>query len=502
MILPPIPTFSALALGLFLWVFVKRALSSDRDIPGPFLARFTRLWYLRQMTRGDFQYTNIRLHRDHGKIVRIAPGWYSLTGLDAIKTIYAHGSKFIKSEWYEAWNFSPDPRDHNLFSVQNVADHSSARRKVAAMYAMSAIVSYEPYVDNCIRRLREKLDSTAKDGSTLDLGHWLQCFAFDTISEITYGERFGFLDNGKDINNLIANLDQSFVISSLVGLLIWLRPLALFLGSFFATSDALYVARFNAQKFKELSQEYLKNPSPSGLIPMVRRLLHARQEDVKGLTDKDIQTSAASNIGAGSDTTAIGLSSVIFYSYRFPETLKKLRQEIQDAGLGSEPSFQDTQKLPYLQAVIKESMRLHPGVGFPLFRIVPKGGAVICGRFFPEGTNVGVNSWVIHRDESIWGSNAGDFVPERWLTEDSEKLRIMEQCLVPFGIGSRTCIGKNISLYEINKLIPQLVRDYDIDIQQEGGTDVRSNNMWFVKPVQFDIKIKPRSDGSGVRSMC
>lgn len=66
MILAPIPTFSALALGLFLWVFVKRALSSDRDIPGPFLARFTRLWYLRQMTRGDFQYTNIRLHRDHG----------------------------------------------------------------------------------------------------------------------------------------------------------------------------------------------------------------------------------------------------------------------------------------------------------------------------------------------------------------------------------------------------------------------------------------------------
>lgn len=172
-----------------------------------------------------------------------------------------------------------------------------------------------------------------------------------------------------------------------MGLLIWLRPLALFLGSFFATSDALYVARFNAQKFKELSQEYLKNPSPPGLIPMVRRLLHARQEDVKGLTDKDIQTSAASNIGAGSDTTAIGLSSVVFYSYRFPETLKKLRQEIQDAGLGSEPSFQETQKLPYLQAVIKESMRLHPGVGFPLFRIVPKGGAVICGRFFPEGVS-------------------------------------------------------------------------------------------------------------------
>ncbi|RAH56334.1 cytochrome P450 [Aspergillus piperis CBS 112811] len=496
MLMSSTPALSALALGLVLWVFVRRALSTDRDIPGPFLARFTRLWYLRQMTRGDFQYTNIRLHRDHGKIVRIAPGWYSLTGLDALKTIYSHGSKFIKSDWYEAWNFSPDPEGHNLFSVRNTADHSSARRKVAAMYAMSSVVSYEPYVDNCIRRLRAKLDSTAKDGLTLDLGHWLQCFAFDTISEITYGERFGFLDKGKDINNLISSLDNTFTFSSIVGLLLWLRPLALFLGSFFTKSDALYVTRFSAQKSLELSQEFLKDPSPEGLKPMVQRFLHAQQEDVKGLTDRDIQTSAASNIGAGSDTTGIGLSSVIFYSFRFPEKLQKLRQEIQDAGLGSEPSFQDTQKLPYLQAVIKESMRLHPGVGFPLFRIVPKGGAVICGRFFPEGTNVGVNSWVIHRDESIWGSDVDDFVPERWLTDDPEKLRVMEQCLVPFGVGSRTCIGKNISLYEINKLIPQLVRDYDIDIQQKDGTDMRSKNMWFVKPVQFGIKIRQRSAGS------
>lgn len=84
-------------------------------------------------------------------------------------------------------------------------------------------------------------------------------------------------------------------------------------------------------------------------------------------------------------------------------------------------------------------------------------------------------------------------MPERWLTDDSEKLRTMEQCLIPFGVGSRTCIGKNISLYEINKLIPQLVRDYDIDIQQKGGTDMRSKNMWFVKPVQFEIKIRQRS---------
>lgn len=66
MTLLTIPTLSAAALGLILAVFVRRALS-DRDIPGPVLARYTRLWYMWQMMKGDFQYTNIRLHQDHGE---------------------------------------------------------------------------------------------------------------------------------------------------------------------------------------------------------------------------------------------------------------------------------------------------------------------------------------------------------------------------------------------------------------------------------------------------
>ncbi|OOF96477.1 hypothetical protein ASPCADRAFT_144945 [Aspergillus carbonarius ITEM 5010] len=494
MTLLTIPTLSAAALGLILAVFVRRALS-DRDIPGPVLARYTRLWYMWQMMKGDFQYTNIRLHQDHGKIVRIAPGWYSLNDIDALKSIYAHGSRLIKSEWYEAWNFSPDPNDHKLFSVRNIAHHSDARRKVASMYSMSAVVSYEPYVDDCIRRFCAQLDSFVKTGSMVDLGHWLQCFAFDTISKITYGERFGFLDRGEDINNLMKSLEQSFVISSLMGLMLWLRPVVLFLGNFFATSNTLFVRRFAHQKFTELSQKGDQGPSTGELLPMVRRFLHAQRDEAKGLTDRYIKVSAASNIGAGSDTTAIGLSAAVFYLYRSPETLEKLRKELDQACLGRDVSFQEMQKLSYLQAVIKESMRLHPGVGFPLFRLVPRGGAVICNEFFPEGTNVGINSWVVHRDVRIWGADADDFVPERWLSNDTEKLRIMEQCLMPFGLGSRVYVGKNISLFEMNKLIPLLVRHYDIEIQQQDGKDMKARNMWFVKPIQFQATIRSRQLG-------
>jgi cytochrome P450 len=65
--------------------------------------------------------------------------------------------------------------------------------------------------------------------------------------------------------------------------------------------------------------------------------------------------------------------------------LAKLRSEIQDSGIGSNPTFKETQAMPYLQAVLKEALRIHPGTGYPLFRVVPKGGAFLAGQFFPEG---------------------------------------------------------------------------------------------------------------------
>jgi cytochrome P450 len=101
--------------------------------------------------------------------------------------------------------------------------------------------------------------------------------------------------------------------------------------------------------------------------------------------------------------------------------------------------------------------------------------------------NVGINSWVLHYDTNIYGADASIFRPERWLEADEEQLKTMEQNYMPFGIGSRTCLGKNISLLEMGKLIPVLVRDYDFDIQGEG--DLEARNRWFVKPVDFWIKV-------------
>jgi cytochrome P450 len=91
------------------------------------------------------------------------------------------------------------------------------------------------------------------------------------------------------------------------------------------------------------------------------------------------------------DTTAISLSSTIYYLYHNTDKLAKLREEIDtmaQKGLISDPiTFQEAQSMPYLQAVIKESLRIHPAVGTMLPRKVPKGGMKLAGTFFPEGVS-------------------------------------------------------------------------------------------------------------------
>ncbi|KAF5562345.1 hypothetical protein FNAPI_3241 [Fusarium napiforme] len=147
--------------------------------------------------------------------------------------------------------------------------------------------------------------------------------------------------------------------------------------------------------------------------------------------------------------------------------LKKLQREIDEADKGGHLSeyvtYQESLKLPYLQATLKEAMRMHPAVGFPLERYVPEGGAEVCGYNLPAGTNISTSAPLMHIDKGVFGHDARIFRPERWLEASPENLSLMDRTFMAFGHGSRTCIGKNISLMEMGKLIPQLFRHFDIE---------------------------------------
>jgi hypothetical protein len=111
------------------------------------------------------------------------PGYFSIDDAEAQKIIYGHGTGWIKGEAYDAWY--PGANATNLFAERNTVHHAAMRRKVASMYSMTALVSYEPYVDHCIRILENRLADFASSNSTINLARWLQNYAFDVVSKIT-----------------------------------------------------------------------------------------------------------------------------------------------------------------------------------------------------------------------------------------------------------------------------------------------------------------------------
>jgi cytochrome P450 len=130
---------------------------------------------------------------------------------------------------------------------------------------------------------------------------------------------------------------------------------------------------------------------------------------------------------AGSDTTAIALRSIFYHLLKTPFVYTAALAEISKLNLSNPVTFTEGQSLTYIQACIKEGLRIHPAVGMLLERIVPEGGATFEGVFVPGGTIVGMNPWVIARDKKVYGEDAEDFRPERWIEATPAELKLMER---------------------------------------------------------------------------
>ncbi|CAI6039499.1 unnamed protein product, partial [Clonostachys chloroleuca] len=209
-----------------------------------------------------------------------------------------------------------------------------------------------------------------------------------------------------------------------------------------------------------------------------------------------------------SGTTGESLSAVLFYLINSPRCLQVLRAEIencQDASGNKQLTLGHLQKLPYLQAVIKESLRMHPATGFPMWRTVPQGGAEIQGVFFPENSVVGLNSWTAHYDEKVF-DNAHEFRPERWLPNagySAERLKAMESYYISVSTWSPVLNTSRLCLILIVRYgIQDLYRttyihvgkdQIDSAIGDRTSSTMRARNHWFVKPDNLKMKIRLRS---------
>ena len=168
--------------------------------------------------------------------------------------------------------------------------------------------------------------------------------------------------------------------------------------------------------------------------------------------------------------SAISLTAVFYYLLRNPGCYAKLREEL-DTHLHSTCSasdflyvrapFSESRELPYLHACVQEAFRMHPAFGFMLERVVPPSGGTICGNHIPGGTIVGCNAWAVHRDKDTFGEDSDTYRPERWLVDRKTAYK-MERAMFHFGAGNHLCLGQNIAWMEIYKLVPSMIRTYEV----------------------------------------
>ncbi|KAL2797008.1 cytochrome P450 [Aspergillus keveii] len=497
--LPLILFITRYILTLLTTSYTHRTLLS---IPGPLWTRFTRLWYFRRVWNGKFEEDNIALHEKYGTVVRIAPGQYSINDRAALRTIYGPGTKFAKSAWYEGWKH-PDPERWTLFPDRDIKRHGETRKRFSSLYSMSSLVSYEEFVDQSADVFFQRLGEFADRDAAFNMGEWFQFYAFDVIGQITYGQRFGFLDKGHDIDGTIDALGHVLIYSTLIGIYNEWHPRLFGPLSGFKWSGAggrAYLMRYVQEKIAQFTSK----PKPAveqGSLKtqtFLEKMILARDKDPEKVTDYHVFMMGLSNIIAGSDTTAISLSAILYHLLHNPPVLANLRAEIDEftrQGRCSERvTFKESQDMPYFQAVMKEALRMHSATGLPFWRVVPPGGAELSGHFFPEGAVVGVNAWVYHYDEAVF-PDAKRFRPERWIEaeEDPARLKVMNEIYMPFGLGSRTCLGKHISILEMSKLIPRILREFDFAAEKATWN---TENFWFVKPTDFSVRVRRRASSS------
>ena len=146
---------------------------------------------------------------------------------------------------------------------------------------------------------------------------------------------------------------------------------------------------FTAKQIAE--RQGRQKDTSEGPPDMLTRFLHTKAQNPEKYTDWHVLMGAFTNVVAGADTLWTSLIGILYHLIKNPETLRKLRQEIEDMSskgtLSNPAKFKEAQRLLYLQAVIKEGLRMYSATGFPLWRAVPEPGVTLSGKFFPPGVS-------------------------------------------------------------------------------------------------------------------
>lgn len=350
----------------------------------------------------------------------------------------------------------------SLITLADEQRHNTLRRSIAGAFNAKTALDYEPHMDGTIEELLLALGREP----VFDLGTKMSYFGLDAAAGFAFNNPKSCLAADADVEGMITLTRERARHwtrwASIPGTeaLLFRNPIARLLKS--ATPTGIVAAAISKLKAR-LGDQKTSSKKDSETPDLLTRFLEAMQKNPETLDHAGVISLLMSTISGASDTTATATTAIMYHLLQNPKAFAKLQRELEAGDLSRPiPTFAQVSKLPYLHATIREGMRLFPPLSHPLERIVPAGGVEICGKFLPMGTSVGCLQLALHLNPKAFGEDAAVFRPERWLEVDADALRALEASHLGFGRGRRVCLGQNLAVMEMKKVIPALVMGFDV----------------------------------------
>ncbi|KAI1338948.1 cytochrome P450 [Xylariaceae sp. FL0016] len=463
-------------VGFVIYLVIDSKKAGLDHIPGPWLARYTNLHAWKEANKNwghDICYLR-GLHQKYGDVVRVAPNRVSVCDPEAIPIIYSIKRALNKSELMRAGRPVGDGPE-NLFSVRDSKVHAQMRRTVANAYSMSTIVQYEPRIDDTLSNLLTILKNEPRE---TNLGRWIMYYVYDVAGNMTYSQPLGYLKEKNDALRLVRQTRALHKYVTLTMPMPILHDIFSFILRRIKVDNKLVFHRLSEQKVMERLQEVKaakEKSDPHETNGLVRRpdiLAHfiASKDKYPDLMyDEQIVTHCMMNIIAGVGTSTMSTVNALRYLAANQRNQERLYQELKGANVGCPATFRDTQHLPFLDALVREGIRLRGSDTFnPNGRVVgPEGLELPGGIMLPQGTVVGVKPSVASIQERTFGARPYEFIPERWCQAAGEsdeafveRRAKMDRGDMSFSAGTRSCIGRGIAMMQMYKLMATLVYKY------------------------------------------
>ncbi|KAF1982487.1 cytochrome P450 [Aulographum hederae CBS 113979] len=408
-------------------------------VPGPFYASLSSLWIYTQSYRGTEASAIDALHARYGPVVRVAPNEVDISDGAALAPIYTERGGFIKAQCYSNFDIDGHP---TIFSELNVAERAKRAKAVAGMFSTASLRAGNDAIKECVDRMLSRMEREATSGQVVNLLNLTRSLALDAVSAYLFGKGYNGIQEEK--------LSASEFVDTFVAV-----------GRFFYLPSAVFafVEHWSAQ-LDENKQHVEK--SMQTVDDFVSELVEDASEDgtayqsrllKAGILKHETKAQCKDLMFAGTDSTGMNLAMICWFLAQYPDRYSRLRREVLEA-----PPSSDPQSLPYLACVIKEGLRLSMANPTRLPRVVPPSGfpfSASNGKSynFPPGALVGCAPYSLHFNTEIFESPRS-FIPERWETPTKEMVRDH----IPFGLGTRQCIARNLATVELFIAVAEIAR--------------------------------------------